>query len=219
MMSFKLNSNAKILLLAPHTDDIEIGAGAFVSKAVKKGAQVCYVAFSDCCESLPEGFGKETLRNECLAATALLGIPPDNVHVLNFPVRNFDRNRQEILEYLISVRNSFKPSLVLTPSLKDMHQDHQVIAQESIRAFKQSTILAYQFDWNCLELTRNVFFCINQDDMSNKIKALSAYKSQSQKAYFDPNFIKSHFSVIGSQFGFDYAEAFELVRMVVNDEG
>ena len=35
-----------VLVLAPHTDDGELGAGGFISKLVEQGAEVTYVAFS-----------------------------------------------------------------------------------------------------------------------------------------------------------------------------
>ena len=35
-----------VLVLAPHTDDGELGAGGFIAKLIEKGAKVTYVAFS-----------------------------------------------------------------------------------------------------------------------------------------------------------------------------
>ncbi len=40
-------SNFKnVLVLAPHTDDGELGAGATIAKLIESGAKVTYVAFS-----------------------------------------------------------------------------------------------------------------------------------------------------------------------------
>ena len=50
MSSFK-----KVLVLAPHTDDGELGAGGFISKLIEDGADVYYMAFSTAEESVPEG--------------------------------------------------------------------------------------------------------------------------------------------------------------------
>ena len=53
--------NKVILVLAPHTDDGELGAGGYIHKSIESGAHVTYVAFSDCKESVPEGFKKNIL--------------------------------------------------------------------------------------------------------------------------------------------------------------
>ena len=39
---------ANILVLAPHTDDGELGCGATLARYVKEGSRVSYAAFSLC---------------------------------------------------------------------------------------------------------------------------------------------------------------------------
>ena len=41
-------SNKRILILAPHTDDGELGCGATISKLIETSNDVYYVAFSAC---------------------------------------------------------------------------------------------------------------------------------------------------------------------------
>ena len=41
-----LNSYNNILVLAPHTDDGELGLGGTISKLIELGKKVTYVAFS-----------------------------------------------------------------------------------------------------------------------------------------------------------------------------
>ena len=140
--------NKVILVLAPHTDDGELGAGGYIHKSVESGADVTYVAFSDCKESVPKGFKKNTLSQECRDATNLLGI--QDVRILEFSVRRFFEYRQDILDILIDLRNELNPDEVLTPSTFDIHQDHSVITNEAIRAFKHRTMLGYELPWNCM---------------------------------------------------------------------
>ena len=41
-----MNANFRnVLVLAPHTDDGELGAGGFMAKLIEQGAKVTYVAF------------------------------------------------------------------------------------------------------------------------------------------------------------------------------
>lgn len=71
-----LNSYNNILVLAPHTDDGELGLGGTISKLIELGKKVTYVAFSTAQQSVPEGFPKDILKTEVKKATAQLGISP-----------------------------------------------------------------------------------------------------------------------------------------------
>ena len=72
-----------------------------------------------------------------------LGIKQSNLIIHDFPIRKLNFHRQEILEILVSLRNGCDYDLVLTPSSTDVHQDHQTVTNEVIRAFKGRTILGY----------------------------------------------------------------------------
>src|SRR5919109_1403863 len=131
----------RVLVLAPHTDDGEFGAGGTMARLVEAGADVRYVAFSIATRSLPDGFPPDALAREVKEATAELGIPDAQLTVHDFEVRSFPEHRQEILELLIALWEEWQPDAVLQPSPRDIHQDHQVIAAEGLRAFKRTTIL------------------------------------------------------------------------------
>ena len=135
----------RVLVLAPHTDDGEIGAGGTISLLLEKGADVHYAVFSLCEESLDEKYPRDMLRREQLEAAASLGLPEENVLFFRFPVRKFPDHRQEILEELVKLNASLRPELVLAPSLHDIHQDHSTIANEALRAFKKTSILGYAY--------------------------------------------------------------------------
>ena len=78
-------SNFKnILVLAPHTDDGELGAGGFINKLTNSGSVVSYVAFSSCEKSVPEGYPKDTFRKEVKDATKVLGIKNENLKILDY---------------------------------------------------------------------------------------------------------------------------------------
>lgn len=135
----------RVLVLSPHTDDGEFGAGGLIHRLVKSGATVYYTAFSGCEESVPEGFPKDVLRKEVFQATGILGIPHENTTVMNYRVRRFSETRQDILEDMVSMRVKLTPDLVLLPALGDLHQDHSIIATEGTRAFKFITDFITKF--------------------------------------------------------------------------
>ena len=204
----------KILVLAPHTDDGELGAGATIHKLINAGAFVHYVAFSSCEESIPKGFELDSLKKEVLLATDKLGI--QSVAVLDYKVRNFPENRQAILDDMITIRKTEQYDLVLLPSTKDVHQDHKTISEEGVRAFKGINILGYELIWNNLTSNSDCFVKLSIDDVNAKITSLHEYKSQAGRAYVSEDFIKSLAKTRGVQIGAEYAECFEVIRLVIS---
>ena len=204
-----------VLVLAPHTDDGELGAGATISLLVENGANVYYVAFSTAGASVPEGFPKDILKTEVKEATAKLGIPNSNLIIYEYEVRKLNYARQEILEDLIDIRKKIKFDLVLIPSLKDIHQDHTTIAQEGLRAFKNTTVLGYELIWNNLSFDTTSFVKLDKKHVQAKCDALKSYKSQGLRDYMSEEFIFALAKTRGVQIGSAYAESFEVIRWVI----
>ncbi len=204
-----------VYVLAPHTDDGELGAGGTIAKLVEQGANVYYFAFSAAETSVPEGFPKDVLKTEVLKATAKLGIKKENVIIYNYEVRKLNYARQEILEDLMNRRKELRPDLILMPSLNDIHQDHSTIAQEGLRAFKNTTILGYELIWNNLTFDTTSFVKLEKIYIQAKCNALKEYKSQGSRDYMSEEFIYALAKTRGVQIGSEYAESFEVIRWVM----
>jgi N-acetylglucosamine malate deacetylase 1 len=206
-----LNSQ-NILILAPHTDDGELGCGASIAKYISEGKQITYIAFSTCSQSLPSNLPGNTLISECTIATKALGI--SDVRFFDFEVRKLLFHRQEILEELIKLNQQLKPQTVFLPAEHDVHQDHQVIYAEGLRAFKNCNVLGYELPWNNFRFQPNYFEKINDEQLALKQKALQQYKSQAHKNYMNPDFTRSLATVRGIQANAVLAEAFEVYRLI-----
>jgi LmbE family N-acetylglucosaminyl deacetylase len=202
----------RALVLAPHTDDGEFGCGGTTARLVEEGAEVRYVAFSIATKSLPEGFPPDTLAKEVREATAELGIPQLDVH--DFEVRTFPLVRQEILELLIGLWEEWRPDVVFQPSVHDVHQDHQVIAAEGLRAFKRTTILGYEIPWNNYDFAYQAYIALEQRHLERKTAALAKYASQQHRRYSDPEYIWNVARTHGINVNREYAEVFEVYRVV-----
>ncbi len=205
----------KVLILSPHTDDGELGAGGTIARFIEEKKEVYYVAFSSCEMSVPNGLPGDILREECLSSVKTLGVLPDKVTLLDYEVRTFPAYRQEILQSMIELKKRIKPDLVLLPSSSDIHQDHNAIYQEALRAFKkEASIWGYEHPWNNLTFTTDIFIRLKQEHLERKIKALKEYKSQNDRSYFDERYLWSLAYTRGVQVDLPYAEAFELVRLL-----
>lgn len=203
----------EILVLAPHTDDGELGLGGTINKMIEEGANVTYIAFSTAEESVPKGFPKDILKSEVKNATNVLGIKQENLIIYNYQVRKLNYVRQEILEDLIKIRKNKHFDLVFIPSPHDIHQDHTTIAQEGIRAFKNTTILGYELIWNNLTFNTQCFIQLEKKHIEKKVLALKEYRSQGLRSYLSDDFIFSLAKARGVQIGCEYAEAFEVIRL------
>ena len=125
-----------ILVLAPHTDDGELGLGGTISRLIEDGKKVTYVAFSTAQQSVPEGFPKDILKTEVKQATQTLGIEPENLIIYNYEVRKLGYARQEILEELIGyelIWNNLTFNTQCFVRLEERHIDAKV---ESLKAYK-----------------------------------------------------------------------------------
>lgn len=204
-----------ILVLAPHTDDGELGCGGSIARFVEQEYNVHYVAFSTARTSVNDEFPDNILEIEVKKATKVLGIPRENLIISDYSVRHFPKHRQEILEDLIEIKETIDPDLVLTPSPNDIHQDHQVIAQESLRAFKRHTILGYEQPWNNIVFETKNFILLKESHIEKKVEALKCYESQKHRSYLGEEFIWSLAKTRGTQIEGGYAEAFEVLRWVL----
>jgi len=209
-----VNGWQRALVLAPHTDDGEFGCGGAMARLVEEGAEVRYVAFSIATRSLPDGFAPDTLAREVREATAELGIPAENLTVHDFDVRTFPDHRQGILELLIGLWNECEPDVVFQPSLHDIHQDHQTIAAEGLRAFKRTTILGYEIPWNNLDFAYQAYFALEERHIARKEAALGKYASQQHRRYANPEYIWNLARTHGINVNREYAEVFQVYRLI-----
>jgi len=205
----------RVLALSPHTDDVELGCGGTVARWTEEGATVFTAAFSTAETSLPPGSPQDRLRDECELALDELGVARENRFVFGFPVRHFDMHRQDILEQMVQLAREVDPEVVLVPSGADLHQDHAVVHAESLRAFRNLTMLGYEATWNTITFPAQAFVVLDEGHLRRKWAALCHYVSQLELArpYFTFDFIQSLATVRGVQVKARYAEAFEAIRV------
>jgi LmbE family N-acetylglucosaminyl deacetylase len=215
MVKHLMDLRQAVLVLAPHTDDAELGCGGTIARLLREGGEVFVAAFSTAEESLPAGAAPTLLRDEFLSSMQILGIPPDKTFVFGYPVRRLSYHRQELLEELVKLRSQINPGMVFLPSASDLHQDHQVLNIEGLRCFKDMTVWGYELPWNNIGFPSQAFVTLEPCDLQAKWRALQAYKSQFEvgRAYFSREFIEGLARVRGVQVKAPYAEAFEVMRI------
>ena len=148
-------------------------------------------------------------------AASYLRLDPQRIILRDYDPRNLFDARSDILQLFYDLNQEFKPALVLAPNSKDIHQSHEIVFAEARRAFKYTTILGYELPWNNIEFSMDVFLTLEQDAIDAKVAAVNAYKTQKNRMFFSNNIIEDLARVRGKQIGKDYAECFELIRMII----
>ena len=208
--------SVRVLVLAPHTDDAELGCGASISRLVREGAEVHIVAFSAAETSVPKHLPADVNRQDAVTAAGVLAVQEENVNVLDFPVRNFPEHRQAILETMIRFRTTVDPDVVIGPCSTDRHQDHSVVHDEMMRAFARRTVLGYELSWNCTLFEAMAHIEVSEDDLAAKLKALASYRSQETRDYMSEDHIRSWAVMRGMQAAMPLAEAYQLLHWRMN---
>jgi len=194
----------RVLLLAPHLDDVELGAGGLVARLSEK-SHITYMGF----------YYPHNLRSEYRQSADILGINEIILH--DFQRRTFPKHRQEILQILYDYEKNHEVDLVLTPATTDIHQDHQTITNEAIRAFRRSTILGYEIPGNNLMINQRCFVRLKEEHIRKKVEALSCYKSQleTRAPKFTEGYTRSRTINYGVHIKAKYAEIFEVIKLVI----
>ena len=199
----------KILAIAPHVDDVELGAGATIHQLGKYN-EVFYIGLS--CPPLVK---PDVFMSEFHTSARILGLDPARIILRNFDPRNLFDARGEILQLLYDLNKEINPDLVLIPNSQDIHQSHEVVFAEARRAFKYTTILGYELPWNNMNFSMDVFITLDREDVDAKITAINAYETQKSRIFFSNDIVGDLARGRGTQIGHEYAECFEVIRIIL----
>jgi LmbE family N-acetylglucosaminyl deacetylase len=199
----------RVLFLGAHPDDIELGCGALLHHIVKQTEILC-VTLSDNKKN-PD---LQNVKEEQYASLNILGIPREKILFGPFETRVFPGARQDILEYLLSLRRDFKPDLIFVHSKQDVHQDHLTITEEALRAYRGITLLGFDVVRSSYGFFPHFLIEVNEEDVNKKIEALSQYKTYRDRYYFNAELTRSIMIRHGALAELPYAEGFDILRIV-----
>jgi len=199
----------RVLFLGAHPDDIELGCGALLHSIAPRTDVLC-VTLSDNQEN-PE---LKNIKSEHFAAMAVLGVPPEKIVFGPFTTRVFPDARQEILEYFLKLRADFKPELIFVHSRQDIHQDHNTMTDEALRAFRGITLLGFDVVRSSYGFFPDFLAEVTEEDVNKKIEALSRYETYRDKYYFSAELTRSIMARHGALAERPFAEGFDTLRIV-----
>jgi N-acetylglucosamine malate deacetylase 1 len=199
----------RVLFIGAHPDDIELGAGALLHQILPYSNVLCVTISNNQRNSL-----LTNVVNELHKSMAVLGVSKDKVIVGSFETREFSTVRQEILDFLIKQHREFRPDTVFVHSRADIHQDHNVVTDEALRAFRGTTVLGFEIVRSSYGFFPHCLIEVSEEDVNKKIEALSQYGTYSTKYYFDPAVLRATMIRNGALAERSFAEGFDVLRIV-----
>jgi len=199
----------RVFFIGAHPDDIEIGCGALIAN-IQKNTEVFCITLSDNQEN---PLLKNVVR-EFHSSMHILGVDDDHIFLEKFQTRLFKKFRQEILEYLFFMNKKYQPDMVFVHTNSDLHQDHGTVTQESLRAFRGTSLFGYDVIRSSYGFFPTFLVEVKENDVEKKIKALAAYQTYKDKYYFDPELTRAILIRNGAIAEKKYAEGFDILRII-----
>ena len=195
-----------ILCLGAHSDDIEIGAGAFLLSLMARGVRL------DVHWCVLSGSGKREQEARNSASDFLSGAANAVVEVMSFRDTAFPEQTEAIKAYLESLKSRLVPDLIVTHRRDDAHQDHRTICALTWTTFRDHLILEYEIPkWDGDLAQPNFYVPVAARDLERKIDLLNThFGSQRSKDWFDPEVFRGLARLRGMECRAreGYAEAF-----------
>ena len=199
----------KVLFLGAHPDDIELGCGALIHQIVKQTDVLC-VTLSDN-QKNPD---LKNVKDEHYRAMSVLGVPKEKVVFGPFTTRIFPNERQEILEYFLKLRKSFQPDIIFVHSGQDVHQDHNTVTNEALRAYRGITVLGFDVVRSSYDFFPHFMVEVTEEDVNKKVEALAQYETYRDRYYFTAELTRSIMVRHGALAECPFAEGFDILRIV-----
>ena len=213
-----------ILVIAPHADDDILGCGGLIHSASNSGKEINIAVIN---------MEEDHRLSEMLSALSLLKQKP-NLEVFGYLPEGTDSIPvKRIASWIEDIINKYQPYTILIPDLGASHQDHRKSAEAAIISCRVSSgtdrfipknVLSYELvtdPWPTRSIIApQIYFSLSDKDLDFKINAMKKHVSQYREYPSDRSseIISSLAMLRGSQSGNNYAEAYNVLRIIIEKE-
>jgi LmbE family N-acetylglucosaminyl deacetylase len=195
-----------VLAFGAHPDDMEIGAGGLIARLAKEGAMVTMAVV--CCPGNAACRIDEAKRGAAtLGAELMLINDTRECRVEDVPM-------YELVRRFDTLIGDLKPDLVITHGKTDLHFDHGLVHTATISALRRQPcdLLAYLSspEMNAQSRCFGQCFVDVTATIDQKLAGIACHESQLAKLDLESS--KDLARAMGRMSGFQYAEAYEVLR-------
>jgi len=189
----KLPKAKKIVLIAPHSDDVSVCLGGTVSKLAESNKIMPVLFFSGY-----RGVEKrkteaiELREKEMKKESRILSIKePVFLRLSCYNKDNYILREEDIFEVELFLKKH-NPDIIFLPKKDDLHKRHKLAALITLKAlkspfFKKKRILFfYESPWSLFQAFEfNAVFPFSNKEMKKKMKAVKVHSSQLKRTRLD----------------------------------
>lgn len=221
----------KILIVVAHPDDETLSMGGTIRKHVEKGDEVFAISMTDGVGARGKLATEIRLRRSAaIEASEVLGFKwyksfcfKDN-EMDSYPLLR-------IIKEIEAVKEQIGPNIIYTHSASDLNVDHQIVSRAVLTAVRPQPkerckeIRLFEVpsasDYGHYSITGGFFpnlFINIMDTWDSKEKALACYHKEMRSYPHSRSMggVENLAKIRGNQVGFNYAEAFEVIRKLVD---
>ena len=216
----------KVMVIATHADDEILGCGGTLARHTAHGEEVHVLVVTRGAKEIFSDKQMARVRSELKQALSVVGAK--GCYFLDFPAPKLDTvPNHKIADGIKKVLASVKPSIVYLPHRGDIHVDHKAVYNATLVAARPTQgdwikrLLSYETlsetDWASPSaedaFVPTVFIDISSH-IETKLKAMGCYQSKLKPTPHPRSLdaLKALARLRGSTVGFEWAEAFMLVR-------
>ncbi|HKE66046.1 MAG TPA: PIG-L family deacetylase [Micromonosporaceae bacterium] len=210
MLSLSLAGVRSVVAIGAHPDDIEIGAGGLLLRLVEAvpDLTVRYVL----CGGAPARQAEARA-----AASAFLPYARVTFDLHDLPdgrlPGHWNRVKQIMQDAAVTPAD-----LVIVPSRSDAHQDHRLLGELAITAFRDQIVIQYEIPkWDGDLGQPNVYIPLTAEQAARKVELLNThFPSQKVHDWWDDEVFYGLMRLRGMESRSRYAEAFTATKLSVS---
>ena len=197
----------RILVLGAHPDDIELGMGGTLWKIRQEKIELTVFSSAD-------NVNGSKIEDEFWRSMYHYGITLRTCLYQDIQTMEFYKFEDFIKNRLFYTREHFKPDIIFCPSPNSDNSDHAVVGKCVLNVFQEQSILYYEDIRGGRNHKPQAYVKLTSDEFMQKQKVLEFYQTQNKRKYFGSEPISSMAQFRGTQIGTNYAESFEIGRLV-----
>ncbi|QED46218.1 PIG-L deacetylase family protein [Cytobacillus dafuensis] len=212
-----------VLIIASHPDDEILGCGGTIKKLIENGHQVITVITAKGRKEEELNMHKNILKaNHLLGVKEVIFLQYPNLEMETIPLHKITKEIEKLIE-------KYKPEMIFTHHYGDLNRDHQITYQAVLTAIRPiagkkpielicfETLSSSEWTQHTSDKTfKPNYFVDISDTIDQKQHALLAYDVEMRmfphpRSYEGVEYLAR---VRGMTVGFEYGEAFEIIRRV-----